>query len=223
MVETTYIVSVISFLTCLASLLSIWLVFGNLAFLIRAWLFVLGTLLLGCLTCVSIGEFEGEWLVMIALICGAVAAAVGLMRVFGLQIMQAADAADQESRRTFSMWQLLVMVTSMAGICGALRLMYDHMDLGLLRFSLVIAAALAAVGAASSWGILAKQAPGPAYRAVLVVGVSALAAMLIYYDMEMTRVDPGVIWAMIVAGHAGLLWVALWKLRGKGYVMTRAT
>lgn len=68
-----YIICFFSICTCLASLLSIWLVFGNFDVRVRCWVCSLATPAIGLLVCVGIGEMEAEWLVLVALICGGVA------------------------------------------------------------------------------------------------------------------------------------------------------
>ena len=215
----SYIIVVFGILTGLAGLLSIWLVFGNFAFLIRAWWFLLGTLGIGCLMCAAIAELQAEWFVMAAFITGGVAVTCSLIRVLGFQIVRVEEDHDPPLEFQVFTWQLLGLVTIIAVLLGTIRWLNAAMDPLLIRFSLVLAGTFSVLAGVMVWGVFGRT--GVAWRAAVMVVTTIATAVGVFMVMEEAELDPGHYWAGIAVAHAAVLFSVLEVFHKHGCRLTQ--
>jgi hypothetical protein len=194
---------------CLASLLGVGLSLGLPHFLWRFIVALVGTSVLGLGLAVAIGELEAEWFVLIALVTAFAAAATVPARVWGLRLVRNPKMLTQPPNLQFTIRQLMLATLVVACLLGVGRLLAQN----IIAFGLALAICFACIAATALCGALNPKRAG-----TLTASAVALAtAAIVYYGMEVTAIDPGILWFAITLAFSALLIVALVAVRGCGY------
>jgi len=194
---------------CLASLLGMGLSLGLPHFLWRFVVVLVGTSVLGLGLCMAIGEMEAEWFLLIALVTGFVASATAPLRLWGLRLVRHPKMLSQAPRLKFTIRQIMSATLVVACLLGIGRVL----SLEIVAFGLALSICFAGIAATSLWGTLHPEGAG-----TLTASAVALAtAVIVYYGMEVTAIDPGILWFAITLAYAVLLILTLVAVRCCGY------
>ena len=194
---------------CLASLLGMGLSLGLRHFLWRFVVVFVGTSTLGLGLCLAIGEMEAEWFLLIALVTGFVASATVPLRLWGLRLVRHPKMLSQATSLKFTIRQIMSVTLVVACLLGIGR----ALSLEIVAFGLALAICFAGIAATALWGTLNPAGAGTLAASVVAVATAAI----VYYGMEVTTIDPGILWFAITLTYSVLLILTLVAVRCCGY------
>jgi hypothetical protein len=200
-----------------AAALAIWLALGHRKVMGRATLAIVGASVAALLFCAVSGEFEAEWLALAWIVVVTVTAMFGVVRWLGFRLIdRTAGSGIQPEKLQFSLTQLIGLTTVVAAIGAVARLLTPRIaTLDGLLAGLAIAICLGALALVTAWATLRPDVT-LLKLVILPVAVAALAG-LVYYGMEATNADPGLVWGAAMIAYAIALAGALWLVRLRGF------
>ncbi|NNE00984.1 MAG: hypothetical protein HKN47_27015 [Pirellulaceae bacterium] len=210
---------IFSFFISLVSLLGLWMGLSRGTIARRACIFLVGTAILGVLLCLGIGEWEAEWLLLVAMLAGMNALIAGGLKLRGLRIAHTSEVRDEAAvELQFSLFQLMTVTTIIAVFLATGRALGNGMTTDLL-FAFACALTFAFVATCLLWSVLSTYAVHT--RIASGCFVVTFAACVAYYVMEVAAIDPGEIWFTIVILFGSILAGALMLVRMRGYRLVR--
>jgi hypothetical protein len=199
-----------------AAVLAIWLALGPGKVMRRAILTIVGASAGALVFCAASGELEAEWLGLAWVVVVTITAMLVFVRWLGFQLVDmTAGGHARADEMQFSLKQLMALTTAFAAIAAVARMLTPLVATReALMFGLAIAVCLGTLALLTLWAMLPVDITRTRLAALAIVAI--VMAGLVYYGMEATDADPGLIWAAVVLVYATALAGALLLARRRG-------
>ena len=198
------------------AVLGIWLALGHSTMMRRGLAVLIASSLLGFGICVAIGEAELEWLLLAWVVATTVCVMFLFLRALGYRLKNIDRPSNRdEAEQQFSLWQLLVLTTAFAAIAAVARFLAPfQLYRDTILIGLIVASSIGLLSIAATWAVLRSEigSLGFAGLTVLAVGVAGL----VYYAMEVTQADPGLVWAYVTLVFTAAMGAMLYLARQRG-------
>ncbi len=199
-----------------AALLAIWVAFGGSSLVYRGSYAILGASAAGLAFCFASGELELEWLGLMWIVVMTIALLFFSVRCFGVRlvnIQQGNGIGSNEAQ--FSIRQLMALTAATAATAAVARWLAPlTMTVEAMMFGGGIAVCLGGLALGLAWGTLRCEISRK--RSLVLAVVSLMAAGSVYYVMEVTEADPGLVWACVVVMYCMALSAAFLYARSLG-------
>ena len=192
--------------------LAIWLALGTWTLMWRAILAIVGASGVALVFCATSGELEAEWLGLVWVVVVTITAMFVFVRWFGFRLIDTTNGGRIRSdEMQFSLKQLMALTAGVAVIAAVARMLAPLVaTMNVLIFGFVIASCLGTLALVAVWATL-RLDPTRVKLSILAI-VAMATAGLVYYGMETTNADPGLVWGSVVIVYtialAGLLLLA---------------
>jgi hypothetical protein len=206
-----------------AAVLAIWLALGHGRAMRRATLTLLGASAGALVFCAVSGELEAEWLGLAWVVVVTITAMLAFVRWLGFHLVDTkTDGSVRSDEMQFSLRQLMALTAVVAVIAAVARMLAPLVATrDALIFGLAIAICLGVLALLTLWAMLPLDITRS--KSLVLAIVASVMAGLVYYGMEATDADPGLIWGAVVLVYAMALAGALLLLRRYGFRLRYAS
>jgi hypothetical protein len=221
--EMLFVVLVLGVTLAIVALLAIWLALGNWTLMWRAILTILGASAVALVFCATSGELEAEWLALVWVVVVTITGMFVFIRWLGFRLVDTTfNSPVRSGEMQFSLMQLIVLTTVVAAIAGVARLFAPLVaTINALIFGLAIAICLGTLALVATWATL--QPVTTRMKQSILAIVAILMAGLVYYGMETTNTDPGIVWGSVVIVYTVALGGSLLLARSHGFRLLRSS
>ena len=205
------------------TVLAIWAALGRSPIMWRAIVALTGSSLLALALCITIGEMEAEWFVLVWILVLVIVAGFLVLRWFRFHLVNINQSSNiPPGEMQFSLFQMMVLLTVTAILAAVGNVLAPRMaTLGTILFGLAIAIGSALLTLASVWAALgAANVPK---RLWALVPLTISVAALVFYVMETTKTDPGFVWAIVILVYVTATTATLLTARSLGLRMLRSS
>lgn len=205
----------------IAAALAIWLAFGNQTLMWRTIWATLGASVVALEFCATSGELESEWLGLVWVVLVTIAAIFAFARWLGFRLMDTTHGGRiRPEEMQFSVAQLMTLTAVIASIAAVARMLAPLVaTINALMFGIAIALCLGVLALVAVWATLRSEISRVRLSTLVVVAIAA--AGLVYYAMEMTNADPGLVWGSVVIVYTTALAGLLLFARSQGIRLQR--
>jgi hypothetical protein len=192
--------------------IAIWLALGNRTLMWRAILAIVGVSGAALVLCASSGEFEAEWLGLVWVVVVATTALFVFLRWLGYRLANTRTGERIRSdEMQFSLTQLMALTAVVAAVAAVARMLAPLVaTMNALIFGIAVASCVGALALVAVWATLRSDLTR--VRLVILALVAMAVAGVVYYGVETTNADPGLVWGSVVIIYtitlAGLLLLA---------------
>jgi hypothetical protein len=209
---------VLGSLLAIVAVLAIWLALGSWTVMWRAILVIVGASGVALLFCAASGEFEAEWLGLVWVVVVTVTAMFVFVRWLGFRLV---DATSHTNRIRSDEWQFsvaqLMGLTGVVAVSSAVGKMLVPLvaTMDALIVGSAIAICLGTLALVAAWATL--RSATTRIRILTLAVVTIAMSGLVYYGMEATDADPGLVWASVVIMYGIALSKLLLLARSRGF------